>query len=326
MGRPQHGQIFTTEPLVMRAFAAELRYDRKAAGRLVAEALGEDLGPALSVRCEASELRNLDIVIEFGGAVVVGIEGKIGHRATEKQIAEERAAVDGRLILLVKDRDDVDLPAVPGEPPLSVITWRDALAHFAQSRITLDDIEAVDDRKRVARRRLRSIDTSALIGWQVEGQDGERGWPSITAFGPDLPDGKTLIMQVELVGRTDGEAYAATVGISVAADEFGPFDPSAADEECPAWIDYAGRIGQFLDGNLHGTTAEISPYPAATGRSGLGRSKIDQANHYGLDLRFAKGYAGDYLGVRTRRVDSTELTSFAEVLFPSLVALDARLR
>lgn len=333
----KHGYIFTTEPIAMRAFAAELRHDLAATGRLIADVLKEDLGTPEYIQCEARE--GIDVLVGFPGHVEVGIEGKIDHSVTAIQIARERAAVSGRLILLVKERQDVIEAQSTLGTTLFVVTWEEALSYFRDSRISLEDVEAVNDEKRIARRALGAVDTSQVPDeWDLVRKDGEGGWPSITAKGPYLPGGRRLILQIEMVRPKNEEKepgkeksakrrqYAGTIGITVLQDEFDPFDVNTAGPDRPEWIVYLDRLGGFLKKRLATTDAVFSTAAGRAGKSELGASKVAQAIHFGLPLSYAKGYVGDYLGVRTQSVAADGLGPLAVSVLNSAVELDAFLR
>ncbi|MFY0408708.1 hypothetical protein [Solicola sp. PLA-1-18] len=314
------GSIFTTEPLAMRALAAELRHDSARTRRVLQDLTGLVLPALTAVGCEMSRRENLDVVLEFGH-VSVGIEGKIAHEVTVGQLTREARTVD-HLLVLVKSQDDV--PAEALTVTTTVVTWHDLLSRLPESRISVADIEAVNDTKRIARRALAVLDLGQPpAGWTKDDQAGLGGYPSLTLSSPPLDDGRQLTVQVEAARSDVGKKYVANVGISVTAADFAA--PSSNITDAPTWIGYARAIGAFLEGRLKGTAAAISTEPGRGG-SELSDIKMSQARQHDLPLKYATGYTGSYLGVRTGRVEVEVLGDMVAVLIPAVVELDGRLR
>ena len=134
--------IYTSEPMVNRALAAEIRHQSKRFTALVEKKLGMapgSLGSLASVQCEAGA--ELDLLLSYaspGGSVTIGLESKLDHQATREQLKKQRKVVD-HLVLLCPD----PAAAEPfGDLLDSVLTWDEVLPTFKDSRLTTTDIDS----------------------------------------------------------------------------------------------------------------------------------------------------------------------------------------
>ena len=315
-------RIFTTEPLAMRALAAELRFHADVAESVFSELVQADLGRLQSVRCEDGRRGNLDVVLIFANGEV-GVEGKIGHAVTSEQLHRENATVD-YLVVLVKDAADVG--SGHGIEGLVITTWKDMLSHFPASRITLADIDAVNDATRIARRSLNGLVVPPLpADWgEVERSSTGSGYPSLVFRSPELPGGRNIVVQVEADRGSMPERFLANVGISVFPADFAEEGDSSTMPE-PAWITYVRALGTALEKGAAGTSAAISRN-AGRGTSGNAAVKIQQAKKFGLPLHYATGYTDSYVGVRTGKVGPEMLQDLLEILTPLVVDAYTKMR
>src|SRR5699024_6193467 len=196
-------------------------------------------GTLESVSCERDDHANLDILVTFEKAKV-GVECKIGYQLSRAQWEAELEAVH-HLIAIVKDTSDVPEEAVSaGE---LVCTWSHALSVFRDSRVGNDDVNSLNDEKRVDRRQLVSMDVkdSVPAGWSYEEKDGDGGYPSVIIASDFLdPDRRRwIIVQIERSRSSDG--YIANAGVSVHPEDFG----RSATE--PEWLRLVRELGRSVE-------------------------------------------------------------------------------
>lgn len=297
--------IFTTEPMLTRALAAEIRQAPGAFTRLLQDRLGIDhLGHLEAVRCEASE--RLDLELTFTGSKIktVGIEAKVDHELTRNQVDRQIAVVD-RLIVLLAEPD-----SAPGwlkeYEHVSVVTWPDALTPFQDSRLTSADIEGMPLVKSTIERRFRAARVEERLpqGWRVEIARGGSGMPAIEIESPELPNGRTLRGQVQVSGRGMPTAGATvfleySIGVAVYATSEDYPDPDLP-HEVPGWIESLTSLKSgVLEGNLDRLL--VSTHRPGNGRSLLGKRKLPLAvRHLGDATWLVKGYTDGWaLGVKS---------------------------
>lgn len=310
------GTIFTSEPQAMRAVAAEFRANPKIAEKMLSQVTGRTLGSLQSVRCEASDHENLDVLLVFDNGVV-GIEGKIGHLVTEEQLLRERATVDA-LLLLCKERIDVERELL--QHVTAVVTWEDILNEFPNSRITVKDIDMVEDANRRTRNLFRGLDLELIFsefeGWEYRLTQGNAGFPSIDIYGPDFigSDGTTryFVAQIEPERSGSERKFASTIGVRVYSDEF---DINVETE--PEWVGILKKLGPVWEDVLVATLAPISQHRSG-GSSQTAVRKKELAEKFGLPSKYAKGYTDSYLGVKTSKVNKENLSELVKVTIAAL--------
>lgn len=301
------GKLFTTEPELNRALASEMRFDPTATQTLMRDIIGiTGTGPLESVTCERVDHANLDILVTFERAKV-GVECKIGHQLSQAQWEAELEAVD-HLIAIVKDTSDVPEEAVSAG--VLVCTWSHALSVFRNSRVGIDDVNSLNDEKRVARRQLVSMDLkdSVPAGWSYEEKDGDGGYPSVIITSDLLdPDRRRwIIVQIERSRSSDG--YIANAGVSVHPEDFG----QSATE--PEWLRLVRELGRSVERFLAETEFPISTTPGTHRRNKDGSPspstyKIQAAREFNLPLHYATGYTNSYIGVRSNPLTDEDLAA-----------------
>ncbi|MGP9488440.1 hypothetical protein [Glutamicibacter sp. AOP33-2CA-4] len=308
------GKIFTTEPMAMRALAAELRFAPTVTQQVFESVFQIRIGSLNRISCEVSKRENLDIVIEFERATI-GIEGKIGHEVTLGQLEREWNHVD-HLMVLVKEPEDVMIQ--DSSVPYQVISWDQLLEHYPTSRITAADINSVNDRSRIARRVLNALDVAEILPttWTYNVRPGGSGYPGIEAYSPILDSGRQMIVQIEADRQNPSGSYLGNVGISVKPSDFSLDEPEAE----PLWISLIKQMAPNLEATLAGTPAQIS-CGAGRGAKGFSKRKIELAKRFHLDLHRATGYTDSYIGVRTLKVGPDKLPELVKALLPAAVKI-----
>lgn len=313
--------IYTSEPLATRALAAEIRHAPEPFVALLAQRDGiAGLSGCPAVRCEG--LARLDIELRFthpdsGDEVSVGIEAKFDHELTREQVTKELRAVDHLVVLVAAPEFAPDW--LDGMDRVSVMTWVEALACFADSRLTMTDIESLSVGKSTIEAAFRALNLSGrLLGWSVDVKRGGGGMPAILIQSPELPNGRKLRGQIQTVGRGLPPAGQPVlleygIGISVAATEEEYPDPERAHDE-PGWIEplrvlRRDILNEQLDQLL------VSTHPARHGRSELGRRKIPLATTYfGKETWLVKGYTDGWaLGIKSIPCPLDDLDELADV-------------
>ena len=278
-GNEMAGLIFTSEPMLTRALAAEIRHAPGGFLHLLAERGGiAALSGAYVERVQCEGAAKIDIVMTLNGGRTVGVEAKLDHQVTGDQIEAEKRAVDD-LFLLVLDRVDAGDHA---DQVRGVITWKEAIECFPGSRVTMTDIDALPPQKVAVERVLRSLTPSIqdILGdeWFVGVGRGGSGMPTITILSPDLSDGRQLRGQVQVDGRgmpktADGLKFAYQVGIQTkpTAEDFAPADKI---DSPPAWVIHLERLrDDVLAGNPDLEDFGVRRNRSANGQSGLGKNK-----------------------------------------------------
>ena len=135
---PHHefSALYTSEPQLTRALAAEFRHDPQATERYFSSLLGVELGELTDVGCEKDQ--RVDILLEFEHKTIA-IEAKIDHEISEDQLERESEVADYVMLLVL----DVDDAADYQDMVARVLTWDKTLSEFPEPRILLSDIESL---------------------------------------------------------------------------------------------------------------------------------------------------------------------------------------
>lgn len=312
--------IYTTEPMVTRALAAEIRHHHADLVRLLLGRSGtRSFGELVGISCEASE--NIDVQLEFddgvGGTRVVGIEAKFDHEITPEQVRREAAVMD-HLFVLVADLDSVPGWLASEFPSVDVISWTETLRCFPDSRIGPQDIASIRLLKVAVEARLNSLRFDGLEGWSIRTARGGSGMPSLIFESPMLADARTIRGQLEVAGRrmpdrTEDVRFTTHFGISVPEDEENYFDPESTDA-VPGWIEHLRTLHRAVLSGEESKYRISTRVPGVSGRE-LGRWKTALAlKHLGAAVHLAKGYTDGWaIGPKTTAVPIGELDELAAI-------------
>jgi hypothetical protein len=288
--------LFTTEPMLTRALAAEIRHDPDALARILIEKIPDLAGTDLrlsDVECEGAE--RTDIIVTYAG-VTVGIEAKVDHEVTDHQLKQEAGVVD-RLVLLV----DSTLDARGHEDEVAaVLTWSELLDRFTEPRLLISDIKTLPMTKMRVRRTLRRVGMESFLpqDWMVDPGDGDSGAPSIVIHSPVLPDGHQLMGQVQRYGRSTpapGEPvlFEYYVGCVMGENET---DLPENPEDPPFWIKALIILRDEVLAN-EATRFELRRTSGRNRNSELGRRKMPIVRTFMPDDPWlAHGYIGSAIG------------------------------
>lgn len=324
--------IYSTEPMATRALAAEIRHDPDAFVGLLARATGvEALAGLRSVRCEATARLDLELHLARPTPTTVGIEAKFDHEITQRQLRTQLAVVD-HLVLLVPDPAAV--PAWARElPRVGVLSWADALSAFHEPRLTPADIASMPLSKSVVEARLAGLAfDERMPGWSVEIRRSGSGMPSIVVESDELPNGRTLRGQIQVVGRgmpKPGEPIFVeySIGVAVPATPEEYPDPDAPHVE-PGWIAALRALrDEVLAGELDRLL--VSTRRPGNGSTVLGRRKLPLAERYlDDDAWLAKGYTDGWaLGPKSLKQPLGQLELIADAaaeIFTRWFAVESR--
>lgn len=311
--------IYSTEPMITRALAAEIRHAPDAFVRLLERATGiTGLSGLRKLRCEAgARLLDLELHLLRPLPIAIGIEAKLDHELTPRQLNSQLAVVD-RLVLLVADPAAVPAWAT-ASPQVSVISWAEALECFEHSRITAADVGSVPLQKTTVEARFEALAfDERMPGWSVEVRRGGSGMPSIVIESDALPNGRTLRGQIQVVGRgmpKPGEPVFVeySIGVAVPLDEQEYPDPELPHTE-PGWVAPLRALrDEVLAGELDRLL--VSTRRPGNGSSPLGRRKLPLAERYlDDDVWLAKGYTDGWaLGVKGVKQPLDRLAAVAEI-------------
>lgn len=320
---PLISRIFTTEPEMTRALAAEIRHNPKAFTSLLEDRLGRQLPDATGVECEANEgipgTGRIDIVITFGlpeSATKVGIEAKFDHEISSHNLDAYRQVTDSLLLLVL---DEADAKGHEDEVD-GIITWEQAVGCFPGSRILLDDVINMPDYRRQVERHLnQELDRMSLPrGWRSWVERGGSGMPSIGFQSPTLPDGRWVGGQVQVTGRgatppLDIVRFEYNIGVSVPDDDENYPPPTTATR--PDWMRYLVALDDQVLRDRHQKLL-VSKYACGNGPAGTRR-----ANKKPLVDKFmpgrswlAKGYTdGWVLGIKSQKVLLANLPRLCDI-------------
>ena len=302
--------LYTSEPQLTRALAAEFRHDPQATERYFSSLLGVKLGELTDVGCE--EDQRVDILLEFEHSTIA-IEAKIDHAISEDQLERESTVAD-YLMLLVLDVDDA---ADYQHMVARVLTWDKTLSEFPEPRILLSDVESLCTIKvqveRVLRKTLRNM--TIPDGWYLKVNRGDSGMPGITVKSPELPNGDQLFGQIEVTRNSMKETlnevrlnfYAGTY-----VDDVDKCYPPADSYPPPSWINNA-RV-------LYESVLEKDPYALGISthkprlvESQLGKHRHELTMKYLEDVPWlAKGYIETAIGVRAHSKPISEIDELAD--------------
>ena len=302
--------LYTSEPQLTRALAAEFRHDPKATERYFSSLLGVKLGELTDVRCEKDQ--RVDILLEFEHKTIA-IEAKIDHEISEDQLERESEVAD-YLMLLLLDADDA---AEHQDQVAHVLTWKEVLSEFPDARVLLSDVESISALKvqveRVLRKTLRNM--TIPDGWYLEVNRGDSGMPGITVESPELPNGDWLCGQIQVIGRemplsfndVHLEYYAGTH-----VEETDECYPSLDSNVPPSWVTNARVLYEtVLEGDP--STFNLKTNEPGTSRRPLGQLRKDLTMKYLANAPWlAQGYINWSLGVRANPKPISEIDDLAD--------------
>ncbi|MCB0906938.1 MAG: hypothetical protein KDB63_07460 [Nocardioidaceae bacterium] len=291
--------IFTSEPMVTRALAAEIRHDPVCFTATIEDALrltGGALGDLVDVSCEATDA-NLDVLLIYrasGEETRVGLEGKFDHSFSPEQMASERAALNGGHLVLIL-ADATHRPSwVPSEVPS--LTWAETLACFDDPRVTTTDVNSMPLTKATIDALLASQRIEDLLpaDWIVDVRRNGNGSPSVVIESPDLPCGRRILAQVQTTGRwarlpREEIAYEYFTGISIGdPDDDLPLvdDPAAL---APGWV---AHLKTLHDKVFAGRTDELGV--ATDKRPSGGSDKDGNLTLAGRKMPFVKEHLANH--------------------------------
>ncbi|GAA1380700.1 hypothetical protein [Luteococcus sanguinis] len=307
------GQIFTTEPLATRALAAELRYHPKRAQDLAERVVSRPVGNLCEVRVERDQDEKADVLLRFEQSTI-GIEAKFDHAITHSQIIRLVGKVD-HLILLVVDQEDA--AEFSARTDVTVMTWRTLLGGLPDSRITIADVAAMDDRKRRARRALAAVNIASLMPndeWDPPHPDqaSGSGMPSFY-FGAPLTQSRWITVQVASDRKQGSNLFVINVGVNVREHDFDAAQLAAERE--PEWISLVRVFCAELERAALGAGLQVS---TTAGRGGSDRSnmKVALAKHWKLPGHYAVGYTDSYVGLKLNLVEPEALADVVARLLP----------
>lgn len=269
--------------------------------RYIGSCIGTKMLHLKSISCEKDA--RLDIILTFidesDREVQVGIEAKVNHSLTQKQLEKERDAVDALIILVLKAEDAADFKNMVNK----VVTWAELLSQFDKPRITVADIYSLPAQKVQVERILRKVrnELSLPEGWQTWVGRGDSAMPGITFVSPPVSNGSNLCGQIQVTGRSMPTRLADVmlefyVGTQVEEnDEFYPaIDPASP----PVWVTNARTLFKNI---LHGdaTNYRLKTRAPGTSKRPLGPRRKELTNFFLRDAPWlAQGYIDWCAGVR----------------------------
>ncbi|OZG61771.1 hypothetical protein BLEM_1308 [Bifidobacterium lemurum] len=314
----QYSLLFTTEPELIRALAAEIRHQPDRIVALLKERLPSlELGDITSVSCEE---KRIDMVLTFRKqeeVLKVGIEAKCDHSIDSNQLEREREHVDALILLVLEKRDAEDyLKQVDG-----VVTWCEAISCFDNSRVTQWDIEKIPATKRSIERVfsdeiVRLQDKMDSVVWKVSHSRYGSGMPHIDfetneriTFENGLERHLRGNIQVRgrgYLGALEDVRLQTFIGIEIVGEEDFPA-PSMGVE--PLWI---VKLKE-LDGKIL-RPGEKDVYPEFGFRNKVGTRRksipnmTELVNQYIFDKRYLiKGFQDWAFGVKSAPYSLSDL-------------------
>ena len=301
--------LYTSEPQLTRALAAEFRHDPKVTERYFSSLLGVELGELTDVGCEKD---HVDILLEFEHKTIA-IEAKIDHEISKDQLERESEVADYVMLLVL----DVDDAADYQDMVARVLTWDKTLSEFPEPRILLSDIESLRTLKvqveRVLRKTLRNM--TIPDGWYLKVNRGDSGMPGITVKSPELPNGDWLCGQIQVIGREMPlsfndihlEYYAGTH-----VEETDKCYPPLDSNDVPSWVTNALVLYEtVLEGDP--STFDLKTNKPGTSPRPLGPLRKDLTMKYLADAPWlAQGYINWSLGVRAHSKPISEIDDLAD--------------
>ena len=322
--------IYTTEPLATRALAAEIRHDHTRFVAALSLIIGDrQLGRFIDVSAEHGD-QKIDVALTFADPdYVIGIEAKFDHTLTEDQVARELSVAD-HLVVLLLDRSHAP-EWVANRDRVSVMTWREALSCFPDSRLTLAEVQAARAGKSVVEARLRQLIDPARQrlgdGWRIDSNRGGSGMPAINFYSPEFA-GEQLRAVLQVAQRAmppAGEPVPLrfSVGISVRADNKSyPRDARAT----PPWVDAVRRLQTEVIGDrvgeLHLSTrrpssAHVNP-KTENGRAHARKLAIVDHHFADSERWLTTGYIDWIVGPASQRMPLEQVDVLAESLLTIL--------
>ncbi len=313
--------IYTTEPMATRALAAEIRHADHEITALLEQRFNLEQGTLnalIDVQCEAIEKIDVLLIYEGkGGRRHVGLEAKFDHQITVEQLNREAGEVDF-LALLVIEVDDAVKHArlVDG-----IVTWNEVIDCFADSRLTIADVESMPLTKVRVERLLRQQGRPHERfpeGWDVSIRRGGSGIPAIEVKSPPLPDGRQIRGQIQVTGRRmpptlDETYFEYHIGIQV-NDADADLPAAAEVDDEPEWVPHLRTLERVLV-DMGGESLRLSKHPASSGTSVRGKNKLPLVEKF-LEGKswLAKGYTDGWaLGIRSTKTPAGELSELCEV-------------
>ena len=309
--------IFTSEPMLTRALAAEIRQQPEEFLALLAKRSNRvELFSARVDHVECESVAKVDILVRLTGGATIGIEAKLDHELPGIQVEKLKAAVDD-LFLLVLDPIDAEdyVNQVSG-----VVTWTEIISSFRESRIWIADIESLPPQKvaveRVFRKLTPSLREELGPGWDVRVGRGGSGMSAITVWSPKLADHRQLRGQIQVSGRAmpaseDDLRFEFHVGVET-RDSLADFPVTQDTDTAPGWVHHLQVLRDQVIGDDTGRY-KIRTSPCKNGQSGVGKNKL------GLVAKFlpetpwiAQGYFDWSLGPKSQPVDSAGLPDLAD--------------
>ena len=302
--------LYTSEPQLTRALAAEFRHDPKATELYFSSLLGVKLGELTDVTCEKDQ--RVDILLEFEHKTIA-IEAKIDHEISEDQLERESEVAD-YLMLLVLDVDDA---ADYQHMVARFLTWDKTLSEFPEPRILLSDIESLRTVRVQVERVLRKTLKKMTIpdGWNLYVRRGARGMPSVTIESPELPNGDWLCGQIQVIGQKMPSSfndvcleYHAGTHVEETDECYPPLDSNGL----PSWVTNAQVLYEtVLEGNP--STFDLKTNKPGTSQRPLGQLRKDLTMKYLTDAPWlAQGYINWALGVRAYPKPISEIDDLAD--------------
>lgn len=309
---PHHefGALYTSEPQLTRALAAEFRHDPRATERYFSSLLGVELGELIDVGCEKDQ--RVDILLMFQQATIA-IEAKIDHAISEDQLERESQVAD-YLMLLLLDADDA---AEHQDQVARVLTWADILPEFPDARVLLSDVESLPASKvqveRVLRKTLRNM--TIPDGWYFTVDRGDSAMPGITIESPELPNGDWLCGQIQVTGRKMPPAlsdvcleYYAGTYVEETDECYPPLDSN----DRPSWVTNAQVLYETVL-EKDPSTFDLKTNKPGTSQRPLGQLRKDLTMKYLADAPWlAQGYINWSLGVRANPKPISEIDDLAD--------------
>ncbi|WP_263091401.1 hypothetical protein [Curtobacterium sp. RIT-PI-V] len=323
--------IYRTEPMATRALGAEIRHDHERFVQLLERVSGKQFGLFEKVECEVPHKDvetergtvRLDVQLTFDRGLV-GIEAKLDHELTARQVAAQLEALGktGTLFVLVPRKESL-ASSVMHDDRVSVIDWDEALACFDAPRLVKDDIEGEGRLlKTTVEARLHALGLhERMPDWDIRVQRGDGGMPSIV-FERRLHDGedaKWIRGQIQVPGRgmpphLEDTQFEGFVGISVDHTSDADFPNPNLAEEAPSWIRALEVLDEQVLSKNPGRIA-VSRGSAGNGRKGLGKHKLPLAKrHLSGRTHLARGYADWSIGPKTEPVGLDDLDALVETM------------
>ncbi|WP_232717587.1 hypothetical protein [Gordonia metallireducens] len=311
--------IFTSEPMLTRALAAEIRHAPMRFLELLGKRSG-DSGLASSglsgLRCEGEGKIDVLLTLTEGSSTkTVGIEAKLDHAITQTQLDKEKSEVDLLFLLVIETEDAAGFD----QEVAGVLTWREVIDCFQSSRLTIGDIECLPLQKVAVERSLRqlkpAVEQKLGPGWTVGVGRGGSGMPSLAIWSPRLSDGRVLRGQIQVSGRgmpADKEQlrFEYHVGVET-SDSRTDFPRADKTSEAPGWVKHL----QILRDSVLQDNAErfqVRKGHSSNGRRGVGQNKSGLVKKYLPDSPWiAAGYFDWALGPKSEQVPESELPQLA---------------